>query len=225
MFNSARRLQNRLSFMKLGLSSSLALLFLSSCLHASTTIWEDDFSGASLDSHFSTYVSSGNISQSNGNLVFTTTAGTTLLSSYIYTKTDQNGNASLGSASMYNFYDHPISITLSGIAVTGTPTGTNTFDLFLLMGTPQSSNIANLTPRNSVSGAFARLSYDATGTYTLYMGDRLIGGPGAVTTNFVLIGTPTSLELTMARIWSRSRNSSPLRVTGGSTRSCFTWKG
>lgn len=208
--------------MKLGFTPFIALLFMSSWLHASTVIWKDDFSGSSLDPHFSTYILSGfGVSQNNGNLVFSSNNGTTLLTSYIYTKTDQNGASTADGSSMYNFFNRPITIKLSDIAVTGTPTGSNSFDLYLLLGTPKGGSIADLTPRNNVSGAFARLSYGSNGIYTVYIGDRLIdGSAGAKTTSFSLIGQPTSMEFILnGSNWTLSLSGATFDASGATSKS------
>jgi len=171
----------------------------SSSLNAQTIVWTDSFSGGSLNPLFSTQLSNSfTATQGGGSLTFSSSSGTNFAKGYIYTNKDQDGNMVVDEASIYNFFNRPITITLSDLSFSGTPSAGNTYSFFALLGTPVSNDTTKIAPRDNFAGAFVRLNKSDSGTYTLAVGSRIIeSGGSASVTSFSLSGLPASLALTL----------------------------
>lgn len=176
----------------------LALMSCSTALTAASVIWSDDFSGSQLNSYFTKYRNylDIDIAQSGGQLVVSSSRAANFAAAYAVTSTDQNGVSSADGASMYNFFHRPIAVTITDPIFSGGLTSGVGYNFFVLLGTPSGGDIANLNPRSSMSGAYARLFYNPGGAYSLEVGDRVIGG-GAVGNTMALSGAPTAFTLTL----------------------------
>lgn len=171
----------------------------SSAATAASVIWNDDFSGSNLNPYFTKYRNylDIDVAQSGGQLVVSSSRTANFAAAYVATSTDQNGVSTADGASMYDFFHRPIAVTVSDPIFSGGLTGGVGYNIFVLLGTPNGGDIANLNPRSSMSGAYARLFYNPGGAYSLEVGDRVIGG-GAVGNTLALNGAPTAFTFTLS---------------------------
>ena len=179
-------------------STLLALLLFQISAVASTVIWDDDFSGSSINSYFTVYRNYGDINavQTGGRMNFVSDRGTNFAEVHVATATDQNGNSQIGSEPVFNFFDREISIKASDPSFSGDLVSGLGYNLFLLIGVPAGGDVQNLTPRTDFSGAFARINYDVGGIWSITVGDRIIGG-GVDTSTLSVTGAPSSVELVL----------------------------
>lgn len=105
------------------LASSLCLG--SQLMHAQTILWNDNFSGVSLNSNLSVNTSGlGAVTQASNQLTMNTGEITSGARAGVYTTTDQTGTLStFNGADLYNFYDHTVTTSFDIAGITATTSG------------------------------------------------------------------------------------------------------
>ncbi|MBC2593959.1 hypothetical protein H5P28_06760 [Ruficoccus amylovorans] len=190
-----------------------ACLLLGGSLSAQTILWNEDFSGSTLNPNLTGMKSGDGVvpSLSDGKITFNS-GSIGFAQSKIYTAKTQTGAVSLNGHDVYNFFDEGFTVSVSDISFTGTGG-----DLFIMIGAG-----IDAFPRGAIPGVFLRLERTSSGSYTLSLNDKGAGGLVKGYT-YSLSSLPTSLSLSLnADGWEMTVGGTTFSA-GGTSRSGDVW--
>jgi hypothetical protein len=157
---------------KLLILSSMLAISASSFANAQFLAWDDDFSGASLNSNLTVSNAGPNasVSQTSGQLILNTGTTTGAAFATAYTSTSAAGESTFNGNSLYDFYKHSVAMSFDIASFAGAPdTGRNRF----MFGIGQSGTAGGRYNTEAGTGANT-LGYGVG--FTL---EKFIGGTGS----------------------------------------------
>ncbi len=182
---------------------------------AGDVFWNDDFSGADLNSNFTVNtLHTGNVTQDAGQLILDTGSTTAGARAQVSTATDQTGERTEHNGELlYNFYAHPVRVTLDIDSIAGQAAGPNDsgrIQFYFSIGEDSGNNHLPTAIDNGIGFILEQLDTGSGLTWRLMAYTRennshtggtaavLSGVPTGIT--FVFDGTMVKTELTGAEI-------------------------
>ena len=162
---------------------------------AQTILVQEAFDGKKLDAAWSTYLNSpilvtgGKVNISNGDALVSAHRA------FIARNTDLSGNATVGVAKVFNFFDHGLAVdlglnNLSGVA------GAGAARIAYFAGIACDPAAEKLTPATAENGVFFQIEKVVSGDYRLVMTER-VGGTSTITYIGKLSNVPAGLSMTL----------------------------
>ncbi|RKX36645.1 MAG: hypothetical protein DRP64_18330, partial [Verrucomicrobia bacterium] len=188
----------------------LAVLIMLATVVQAGVPWDDGFDG-SLNPNWTTSTAGAgsSVSQVGGQMVFDTSITANSARSQVSTLTDSTGSiTTFNGGSLYNFYDHPVSVRFDIASIAGTPNGPDGRNVFYFsIGDDSDGNYVpvgaimddglgfRLEQLDTGGGAFWRLYYSelVSGSATETLVAHLNGLPSALV--YRLNGTNASVQL------------------------------